>query len=179
MSLLFLYRSSLCPFISIDSLFNFLYQDVLHLFPLQVTRNSIIKREKKKFPFTLQNPQVICQKQASEINHSNGVLAFWFDESLGRFLSRPFLTYSRTQNNYKPVQHVLSVLGSLHIFTAFDTLGDWPRGARNNFSWRWSVATNRMIHSGFQLAPYRVSRKCPSGAGSVWRNCPEIPDAII
>jgi len=71
------------------------------------------------------------------------------------------------------------MLGSLCIFTAFDTLEDRPRGARNDFSWSQAVATNRMIHSGFQPAPYRVLRKCPAEAASACRNCPEIPDAIV
>lgn len=83
------------------------------------------------------------------------------------------------QNPKEPQVSSAHPQGSLHIFTAFDILGGRPRGTRNDFSWRWAVATNRMIHSGFQLAPYGVLRKCPSGAGSVWRNCPEIPDAII
>lgn len=140
----------------------------MHLFTLQVTRSSVllkIKRGKKKQPkpFTPQKPQVICQKQVSEINYS-----FWFDEPLGKFLSSPSLTYSRTQNNHKPVRDVLGTLGSLCNFTAFDTVGDKPRGARNGFSWRGAVATNTMIHSGFQPAPYSISRKChqqqaPSG----------------
>lgn len=99
---------------------------LFRLLGLCTFKNQEWKKKKPK-PFTPQKPQVICQKQVSEINYS-----FWFDEPLGKFLSSPSLTYSRTQNNHKPVRDVLSTLGSLCNFTAFDTVGDKPRGARNS-----------------------------------------------
>lgn len=100
-------------------------------FCIQLPASSSSKNNNKKIIFKnlfrIPKPQVICQKQASEINNSSSALTFWFDKPLGRFLSSHSLTYSRTQNNHIPVQHVLSTPGLPHVSTAFDILTESPR----------------------------------------------------